>query len=97
MQKKIFKESLKKKVINIKINDFSFTKKRHVISYEPNFKYYHYGGSSNVVWSKLVLGGDSLLTPEEFIGYILIFSQIIPPAKIIYYCILQITKRTASA
>ena len=30
---------------------------------------------------KLVLVGDSLLNPEEFIGYILIFSQIIPPAK----------------
>ena len=36
-----------------------------------------------VMWfgGKLVLGGDSLLNPEEFIGYILIFSQIIPPAK----------------
>tara|TARA_B100000674_G_scaffold116093_1_gene87392 strand:- start:5687 stop:7510 length:1824 start_codon:yes stop_codon:yes gene_type:complete len=36
-----------------------------------------------VMWfgGKLVLGGDSLLSPEEFIGYILIFSQIIPPAK----------------
>ena len=30
---------------------------------------------------KLVLAGDSQLNPEEFIGYILIFSQIIPPAK----------------
>ncbi len=36
-----------------------------------------------VMWfgGKLVLGGDSLLSAEEFIGYILIFSQIIPPAK----------------
>ncbi len=36
-----------------------------------------------VMWfgGKLVLGGDSLLSPEEFIGYVLIFSQIIPPAK----------------
>ncbi|MAO71451.1 MAG: antibiotic ABC transporter ATP-binding protein [Flavobacteriales bacterium] len=36
-----------------------------------------------VMWfgGKLVLGGDSALKPEEFIGYILIFSQIIPPAK----------------
>ena len=36
-----------------------------------------------VMWfgGKLVLGGNSLLNPEEFIGYILIFSQIIPPAK----------------
>lgn len=36
-----------------------------------------------VMWfgGKLVLAGDSILNPEEFIGYILIFSQIIPPAK----------------
>ena len=36
-----------------------------------------------VMWfgGKLVLVGDSSLNPEEFIGYILIFSQIIPPAK----------------
>lgn len=36
-----------------------------------------------VMWfgGKLVLGGGSLLSPEEFIGYVLIFSQIIPPAK----------------
>lgn len=36
-----------------------------------------------VMWfgGKLVLGGGSILSPEEFIGYVLIFSQIIPPAK----------------
>ena len=36
-----------------------------------------------VMWfgGRLVLGGNSLLSAEEFIGYILIFSQIIPPAK----------------
>lgn len=36
-----------------------------------------------VMWfgGKLVLGGNSFLSPEEFIGYVLIFSQIIPPAK----------------
>ena len=30
---------------------------------------------------KAGLGGGSQLSPEEFIGYIIIFSQIIPPAK----------------
>ena len=36
-----------------------------------------------VMWfgGKLVIGAESNLSPEEFIGYILIFSQIIPPAK----------------
>ena len=36
-----------------------------------------------VMWfgGNLVLSGNSSLRPEEFIGYILIFSQIIPPAK----------------
>ena len=36
-----------------------------------------------VMWfgGKLVLAGGSILSPEEFIGYVLIFSQIIPPAK----------------
>ena len=36
-----------------------------------------------VMWfgGNLVLSGSSSLRPEEFIGYILIFSQIIPPAK----------------
>ncbi len=36
-----------------------------------------------VMWfgGQLVLNESSYLSPEEFIGYILIFSQIIPPAK----------------
>jgi len=36
-----------------------------------------------VMWfgGKLVLGGESTLSAEEFIGYIAIFSQIIPPSK----------------
>ena len=36
-----------------------------------------------VMWfgGQLVLNGDAGLSAEEFIGYILIFSQIIPPAK----------------
>lgn len=36
-----------------------------------------------VMWfgGELVLNESSYLSPEEFIGYILIFSQIIPPAK----------------
>ena len=36
-----------------------------------------------VMWfgGQLVLSEDSILSPQEFIGYILIFSQIIPPVK----------------
>ena len=36
-----------------------------------------------VMWfgGQLVLSGNGILSAEEFIGYILIFSQIIPPAK----------------
>ena len=36
-----------------------------------------------IMWfgGKLVLGVDTSLTAEAFIAYILIFSQIIPPAK----------------
>jgi len=53
-----------------------------------------------VMWfgGKLVLsGGDSLLSAEEFIGYILIFSQIIPPAKSLTTSYYHIQKGSAAA
>lgn len=52
-----------------------------------------------VMWfgGKLVLGGDSLLSPEEFIGYILIFSQIIPPAKSFTIAYYRLQKGAAAA
>ena len=46
---------------------------------------------------KLVLGGESLLSPEEFIGYILIFSQIIPPAKSFTSAYYHLQKGSAAA
>ena len=52
-----------------------------------------------VMWfgGKLVLGGESLLSAEEFIGYIAIFSQIIPPAKSFTSAFYYIQKGSASA
>ena len=52
-----------------------------------------------VMWfgGKLVLGGDSHLSPEEFIGYILIFSQIIPPAKSFTTAYYRLQKGSAAA
>ena len=52
-----------------------------------------------VMWfgGQLVLGGKSVLTAEEFIGYILIFSQIIPPAKSLTSSYYYIQKGSASA
>ena len=52
-----------------------------------------------VMWfgGKLVLGAESHLTPEEFIGYIVIFSQIIPPVKSFTSAFYHIQKGSASA
>tara|TARA_B100001115_G_scaffold25199_1_gene18406 strand:- start:2 stop:1372 length:1371 start_codon:yes stop_codon:yes gene_type:complete len=52
-----------------------------------------------VMWfgGKLVLGAESQLSPEEFIGYIVIFSQIIPPAKSFTAAFYHIQKGSASA
>jgi subfamily B ATP-binding cassette protein MsbA len=52
-----------------------------------------------VMWfgGKLVLGGNSPLSPEEFIGYIVIFSQIIPPVKSFTSAYYFIQKGSASA
>ena len=52
-----------------------------------------------VMWfgGKLVLSGESLLNPEEFIGYILIFSQIIPPAKSFTTAYYRLQKGSAAA
>jgi subfamily B ATP-binding cassette protein MsbA len=52
-----------------------------------------------VMWfgGQLVLGQKSDLTPEEFIGYIVIFSQIIPPAKSFTNAFYHIQKGSASA
>ncbi|SVB21673.1 uncharacterized protein METZ01_LOCUS174527, partial [marine metagenome] len=52
-----------------------------------------------VMWfgGKLVLSGNSNLSPEEFIGYIAIFSQIIPPAKSFTSAFYYIQKGSASA
>ncbi len=52
-----------------------------------------------VMWfgGQLVLGGQSTLSGQEFIGYILIFSQIIPPAKSLTTSYYHIKKGTAAA
>ena len=52
-----------------------------------------------VMWfgGQLVLGEESHLTPEEFIGYIVIFSQIIPPVKSFTSAFYHIQKGSASA
>ena len=52
-----------------------------------------------VMWygGKLVLGGSSHLSAEEFIGYIAIFSQLIPPAKSFTSAYYFIQKGSASA
>ena len=52
-----------------------------------------------VMWfgGNLVLTGDSSLRPEEFIGYILIFSQIIPPAKSFTTAYYKLQKGSAAA
>ena len=52
-----------------------------------------------VMWfgGKLVLGGESSLSAEEFIGYIAIFSQIIPPSKSFTSAFYYIQKGSASA
>jgi len=46
---------------------------------------------------KLVLSAESSLSAQEFIGYILIFSQIIPPAKSLTTSYYYIQKGSASA
>ncbi len=52
-----------------------------------------------VMWfgGQLVLGENSILSAQEFIGYILIFSQIIPPAKTLTTSYYYIQKGSASA
>lgn len=52
-----------------------------------------------VMWfgGQLVLGAEGNLSPEEFIGYIVIFSQIIPPAKAFTSAFYHIQKGSASA
>ncbi len=52
-----------------------------------------------VMWfgGKLVLGAETGLSPEAFIGYIVIFSQIIPPAKSLTTAYYYIQKGNASA
>ena len=52
-----------------------------------------------VMWfgGKLVLAGNSHLSPEAFIGYILIFSQIIPPAKSFTTAYYRLQKGSAAA
>ena len=52
-----------------------------------------------IMWfgGKLVLGGSSHVLPEEFIAYILIFSQIIPPAKSLTSSYYLIQKGSAAA
>ena len=52
-----------------------------------------------VMWFgwQLVLNESSYLSPEEFIGYILIFSQIIPPAKSLTTSYYYIQKGSAAA
>ena len=52
-----------------------------------------------VMWfgGQLVLGDNSTLSAQEFIGYILIFSQIIPPAKTLTTSYYYIQKGSASA
>ncbi|MBL6657364.1 MAG: ABC transporter ATP-binding protein [Flavobacteriales bacterium] len=52
-----------------------------------------------VMWfgGQLVLGADNVLSPEAFIGYIAIFSQIIPPAKSFTTAFYYLQKGSASA
>ena len=52
-----------------------------------------------VMWfgGQLVLSEDSILSPQEFIGYILIFSQIIPPVKSLTTSYYYIQKGSAAA
>lgn len=52
-----------------------------------------------VMWfgGKLVLGAENVLSPEAFIGYIAIFSQIIPPAKSFTTAFYYLQKGSASA
>ena len=52
-----------------------------------------------IMWfgGQLVLNGNSSLSAEEFIGYILIFSQIIPPAKSLTSSFYHIQKGSAAA
>ena len=52
-----------------------------------------------VMWfgGKLVLDQNSMISPQEFIGYILIFSQIIPPVKSLTSSYYYIQKGSASA
>ena len=52
-----------------------------------------------VMWfgGQLVLSGESALNAQEFIGYILIFSQIIPPAKSLTTAYYRIQKGSAAA
>jgi subfamily B ATP-binding cassette protein MsbA len=52
-----------------------------------------------VMWfgGQLVLSGNAGLSAEEFIGYILIFSQIIPPAKSLTSSYYHIQKGSAAA
>ena len=52
-----------------------------------------------VMWfgGQLVLGAESHLSPEVFIGYIVIFSQIIPPVKSFTSAFYHIQKGSASA
>ena len=52
-----------------------------------------------VMWfgGQLVLSGNGVLSAEEFIGYILIFSQIIPPAKSLTSSYYHIKKGSAAA
>lgn len=52
-----------------------------------------------VMWfgGQLVLGAENALSPEAFIGYIAIFSQIIPPAKSFTTAFYYLQKGSASA
>ena len=52
-----------------------------------------------VMWfgGQLVLGQENSLSPESFIGYIAIFSQIIPPAKSFTTAFYHLQKGSASA
>ena len=52
-----------------------------------------------VMWfgGQLVLGAQNVLSPEAFIGYIAIFSQIIPPAKSFTTAFYYLQKGSASA
>ena len=52
-----------------------------------------------IMWfgGQLVLADNSMLSPQEFIGYILLFSQIIPPVKSLTTSYYYIQKGSASA